>query len=487
MSLRKLAVDGMFWSMSSQFIRMILQFMTTIFLARLLDADQFGIYAMALPVIALANLLQDIGLNQSIIQKEKLEPEQASLLFWINLGLSTGLVIVLFVCAPLIADFYEEPRLVRLLEAWAFVLLVGALSFGQYAMLARKLRFRLLAIIDIICAITSFGVVMLMARVWPSYWALWFSGLASVCVWVALTWCVSGWRPQIPKWRLSLDGMFSFGAWIAGHNIANYLVRNLDNILIGRSFGAIALGFYDRAYKLLLYPVENLGNPISRVMVPILSRLQTEPQSYRRAYLHASGLLSLLMMPGMCVAIACAPELVFILLGDEWSSVADIFFWLGFAGLVQPLLMCSTWLFLAEGRGQDLMWVSLSSSLVISGAFFISLRWGAVGVATAYAFAEIFFHLPIQFFFAGRKIVSHIDLALDTLPNIVASMITFAVIAGLRHFDVTGGYLIGLSFVCAYVSGLGSMAAFPRGRLIFFSARDFLREACSQFNKRHVL
>ena len=486
MNFRAIALGGLSWTLSSQFWRMALQIFTTIILARLLTPDDFGVYAMALPVIALANLLQDIGLNQSMISKPDLSIAQANRLFWINLRLSLGLAVALSAAAPWIGDFYHEPRLVPVLCGWALVLSLGALGFGQYAMLARQFRFRLLAIIDMICAGLSFVTVLGVASVWPTYWALWFSGLVSVLVWVVLSWTFSGWRPSARNCNGEIGGLFSFGLNIGVHNVANFFVRNFDNVLIGRVLGSATLGLYDRAYKLLLYPIENLGNPIGRVMIPILSRMQGDSYSYRRAYLQASGCLSLMIMPGMMVAILCAPDVVRILLGERWSAVAAIFSWLGVAGLVHPVLVSTEWLFLSQGRGKDLMRASVFSAVVMSAGFVIGVSWGAVGVAAAYAIAEITVRVPLQVFLAGRGFVRHRDIFMEYAPQVLACCVSFGMIAGLKAFGVHGWLLIVSSLLLAYANAFACMSLFDTGRVVLASGWRVLTDVLDGVSKRHA-
>ncbi|MDB5642334.1 MAG: capsular polysaccharide biosynthesis protein [Hyphomicrobiales bacterium] len=466
MSFRSTAINGVAWQLSAQAVRVIFQFATTVILARLLTPDDFGVFAMAMPVIGLAGLLQDFGLHDVVVQKETISSDEVNAIFWANLGITAIVALLLLAASPFVADFYGEQRLTPMLAAWSGILLLGALSFGQYSMLARAFRFKTLAKIDITCAVVSFVTVLVSAWFLRSYWALWLAGLTSVACFVTLTYVTGVWRPTRPRRDINLRGSFHFGGNIILHNAANYASRNIDNILVGKNFGGTVLGYYDRAYKLLLYPIENLANPIARVMVPVLSRLQKDEPGLRRAFLQAYGITNLVAIPGLAFAIGCASEIIAIMLGEKWMEVARIFQFLGIAGVAQPLINSASWLFISQNRTKALMYLSVSSSVVIVIGFFIGLRWGAVGVAAGYAAAEILYRAPLTCYLAGRinGAVRVSDLVASLVPLFVAAAATVLSIHYLREAGLQGLSLIFVSLIVAYVEAFLALSLLPSGR-----------------------
>ena len=482
MSYRSAALSGMAWSLTSQGVRMILQLASTVILARLLSPEDFGIFAMILPVAALAGLLQDFGLNQAIIHKENLTADQINAMFWINLAITAFLAVCLIVFSPLVAAFYGESRVAPLVSAWSIMLIMGGLSFGQYAQLARAFRFRALALIDVACALVAFSTSVGISYLWPSYWALWFGGFASLFTWTVLTFSTRIWRPGWWTRGVKLDGMFTFGMNLMFVSLADFASRNVDNILIGRNFGGHVLGLYDRAYKLLLYPLENLGAPLSRVMIPVLSRMQNDPDAFRRAFLQMSGVLGLVYIPGMAVAIGCSHDVVRIFLGEKWLSIVPIFYWLGFVGLLQPFISSCSWLLISQGRSKELMYVSVSSSLVIVTAFFIGIYWGAIGVAIAYAAAEAFYRMPLLCYRIGRQgSVRTSDIVATLGPLLVVAALAMFSISALTKLGVTGWLLIFLSLAAAYAEAVLVLSLTPRGRSLLATCLKLAGDAWAKF------
>ena len=122
-------------------------------------------------------------------------------------------------------------------------------------------------------------------------------------------WTLSGWRPGRPSFEGQFNELFHIGAGVTGFNIVNYFSRNADNLLIGRYYGAVQLGLYDRAYRLLLFPLQQMLVPLGRVMFPLLSRLQSEPERYRKAYIECVSLLMIAVQPALVFAIVYSNDL----------------------------------------------------------------------------------------------------------------------------------------------------------------------------------
>lgn len=471
MSIASRLLNGLGWSALSQGVRIFLQLSSIPILSRLLHPSDFGIYAMCIPVLGLAGLLQDFGLQQALVQKENLSYKQINFVFWINFSISICVATSMFFLSGFIAVFFSEPNLQGLIESFSLITLLGALGFGQYALLNRELRFKAIALIDMTCAIISFTVVILCAIYLRSFWALWAGAFSSVICWIFLSYTVASWRPGLPRFGVNLEGMFRFGFHIMIHNFAIYFTRNFDSILIGKFIGSNALGLYDRAYKILLFPIENLAQPISRVMVPMLSRMRGDPVNFRRVFIVVNGLLHLACIPALAALVGCSDQFVLLLLGKNFSGVSPIFFWLGFAGFVQPLLIASHWVLIAEGRSETLMKASVISALVISLSFIIGLNWGVVGIAAAYACAEVLFRAPLTVWLANRVGFIKHDVF---LRNVTPIFFSGAMTVGFAHFVdgyISGATLVLSTLVFAYISALLCLALFPNGRALLFQMK----------------
>lgn len=418
----------------AQGVRLACQFASVIVLSRLLAPEDFGIVAMAAPVMGFVGLFQDLGLTQATVQKKHITHAEVNALFWINMGISVLLAGILVLAAPLAARFYEEAGVGMLVAALSLQILVSGAGGQHHAILNRRMQFGRLAVLDSVSAVVGLGVAIVWALTDPGYWALYAGGLATAVTATTMAWAASGWRPGWPRWVASAGDLVNFGAGITGFNFANFFARNLDNVLIGRYRGNEELGLYDRAYKLLLFPLQQVTNPLSKVMVPALSRMTDEPHRYRHAYLRVAPILLLVTLPGVAVAVALADVLVPFALGQQWAGSALIFQALGFAGLLQSLNNPSGWLFISQGRSAEFMRWGIVTAVTSVVAFVIGLPYGAYGVAVAYAASE-YLRTPFLWLYVGRRgPVRTMDMMRAALPFVVGAHLAIGLLWAIQTY-----------------------------------------------------
>nr|WP_254024265.1 lipopolysaccharide biosynthesis protein [Mesorhizobium ventifaucium] len=382
-------------------MRVATQIVSVIVLSRLLSPQDFGVVAMCAPVLAFIALFQDFGLTQATVQKSGIKHEEVNYLFWVNVAVSALLACVLAGAAPLVAAFYGEPRVAGLVAALGLQIITYGLGAQHLALLTRRMQFARLAIIDVASAVAGLIVSIAWTFIDRSYWALFAGTLTAAVLPTICFWASSRWRPSLPRKVDGISELINFGAGITGFNFANYFARNLDNVLIGKYWGEAQLGLYDRAYKLLLFPLSQITNPLSKVMVPALSRLKDEPDRYRSAYLRVMPLILLVALPGVAFATAMADVLIPFVLGEQWRQSSSIFLALGFAGLLQPLNNPAGWLFISQGRSGDFMRWGIVTAVTSVLAFLLGLPYGALGVAIAYAVSE-YLRTPFLWMYIGR-------------------------------------------------------------------------------------
>lgn len=401
-SLRKSVGHGAVVTAMAQSVRVATQIVSVIVLSRLLSPQDFGVVAMCAPVLAFIALFQDFGLTQATIQKTGIRHEEVNYLFWVNVAVSAALACVLAGAAPLVAAFYGEPRVTGLVAAFGLQIMAYGLGAQHLALLTRRMQFARLAAIDVASAVLGLAVSIAWTFIDRSYWALFAGTLTSAVLPTLCYWASSQWRPGLPRKVDGISELINFGAGITGFNFANFFARNLDNVLIGKYWGEAQLGLYDRAYKLLLFPLTQITNPLSKVMVPALSRLTDEPGRYRSAYLRVMPLILLVALPGVAFATAMSDILIPFVLGEQWRESSAIFLALGFAGLLQPLNNPAGWLFISQGRSGDFMRWGIVTAVTSVLAFVIGLPYGALGVAIAYAISE-YLRTPFLWLYVGKS------------------------------------------------------------------------------------
>lgn len=418
-------------TLSAQAVKFVLQMGSTMVLARLLTPADFGLVAMVTAVTGLVAMFKDAGLSMATVQREHITHEQVSTLFWINVALSIVLMAITAALAPAIAWFYGEPVLTWITLAIAATFIFGGLTVQHQALLRRQMQFKQLAIIEIIAM--AVGVTAAVAVGWytRSYWALVVIPIAGTLVTCLGAWIASGWMPGRPRRDTDVMPMLKFGGGLTSFSVLNYFTRNADNVIIGFSLGSAPLGIYSKAYYLLMMPIREFNGPIGSVMLPSLSRLQSDPIRYRNAYLRAIGHLALCGMPVVALLFVVALEVVVIVLGPGWEEAATVFRWLVPAAILGTINVAPGWLCITLGRPHiQVIWAAISAPLTVA-SFIIGSQWGVVGVAAAFsiswsALLLLFIwmacrHSPVSF----QQILATVILPLTlSVATAIASLIT---------------------------------------------------------------
>src|ERR1700752_224775 len=393
---------GGFITIVSQGSKFFLSMVGTFILARLLVPEDYGLVGMVAVVTGFISVFKDLGLSAATIQRSEVNNEQVSTLFWLNVCLSAGLMLVTAALAPAVAGFYGESRLTWINLAYAAGFLFGGLTVQHEALLRRRMQFASLAAAEIISLVISMVVAIALAWKGLRYWALVSSQLTLGFTYLIVIWTACRWRPGLPVRHSGVRSMLAFGGRLTRFSVVNYFARNLDNMLIGRFWGAEQLGLYARAYTLLLLPIDQINTPITSVAVPALSRLKDSPERYRAAYLRLLEKVALLTMPTMAFMIASSEPVIHIVLGKKWLGVSHIFALLGIAGLVQPVASTTGWLFVTQARVSEMFKWGVIGSLITVAGIIAGLKWGAVGVAASYSITVTVFVVPLLLWDVSR-------------------------------------------------------------------------------------
>jgi PST family polysaccharide transporter len=465
------AVRGATYLGVSQLARLLLTTLLTVTVSRILTPGDYGVVAMTTPITGFILLFQDLGLAQAAVQARNISPERMNGLFWLNMTATLVIALVLLAIAPLVAIFYGDARPGYLTAASLFPILVGGLGLQHSALLNREMRFKPLSMIDIASNAMMFLSTLVAALILRSYWSLWIGTLVGTSTRTLLLWRNERWRPSLPISFAGIGDLARFGGNLTGFNLVNYLCRNLDNVLIARLRGAAELGLYDRSYRLMMLPLENINAPMSRIMMPILSRLRDEPERFRRAFILATRAILLVTLPGIAVAAALSDRIITFLLGAHWAAAGQVFFWLSLVGLMQPLGNVTGWLFLSSGRTREMLHWGVFSGVVTIAGFVVGVQWGSVGVAASFFFT-VAARMPLLFAYSPRGTsVTPKDLWRLTLQPAVFVGATWGLTVFLAPRFETASVLA-MALPAAYLVAVGVTATDSVGRELLATMRD---------------
>jgi O-antigen/teichoic acid export membrane protein len=382
--LKRQSLRGGTITLASQGILFLINIGSTMILARLLTPQDYGLITMVAAITTFAGVFIELGLSTATIQQNEINQSQLSNLFWINVGLGIIITFIVAATSPAIAWFYKEPKLVRVTLALSLNFFMSGLVVQHNALLTRRMRFGMIAKVRITSTIFGVIVAVLMAKLGERYWALVFKTLvSSACSVVLFVW-VTKWWPSMPKINSSVGSMLRFGSHIAGFNLINYFHRNFDNILIGKFSGPQQLGLYSKAYSLLMFPISNLRIPLNRVALPVMSKLQNDPQKFRSYYSKYSLMLSFISMPIVTFLFISSKNVILLILGDQWLGAVDLFSILALAAFIQPVSTLRGLVLVSLGMGSRYFRWGLYNAFFTVVSFLCGIPWGAKGVAISY-------------------------------------------------------------------------------------------------------
>lgn len=476
--LKAASVSGVAVNLVAQTTRFGLQLLYQVGLARLLEPADFGVVAMAAPMLAFVGLFADFGLTQATVQKPDIDAGQLTFVFWANLALSALAGLVALAAAPAIAQFYGDERVSGVVISLSATFLLGGLGAQHLALLNRRLAFARLAAIDLASFVAGAGAGLFAALHGAGYRAIVVTQLATSAASLALAWSVVRFVPGRPRWTAEARGLLGFGRDLTGFNVANFFARNLDNVLIGRFAGEVSLGLYDRAYKLLLLPLGQITGPFAKVATPLLARLQDDPEAYSRAYLRLLETVLLLTCPGVAFALVSSNLLIATVLGPQWAGVSPIFSILAIGGFFAPIGNSTGWLFVTQGRTREMRDWGVVSSALFALSFVAGLRWGAIGVAACYIAVGALIQGPMICWASTRRGPVRLRGLLGSLaPYVVALTVTLATERGLQAALPADPLSLAMLAAAAYPSFVAGLLATGSGRRALRAAQRQARQA----------
>jgi O-antigen/teichoic acid export membrane protein len=393
--LKRKSVVGGVAAVSSQGVRFVLQTATTMVLARLLSPQDFGLQGMVVVVTGFLALFRDAGLGMATIQRLEVTHEQTSTLFWINVAVGAILATLCAALGPLVVAFYHEPRLYWIAVVSGATFMFNGLAAQHQALLQRGMRFVTQAKIDVLSLAVGSGTGIVMALLGFGYWSLVGMAMANSIVVAAAVWIAVPWVPGPPRRRSGIRSMLHFGGLATCNSFVVFLAWNAEKLLLGRFWGADALGLYGRAFQLVTMPVQQLNGAIGNVAFPALSRIQDDAKRLARSFLRGFSLLISLSIPITITCALFAEEIVRIVLGAKWMEAAPIFRLLAPVALVFAVANPLSWLVLSTGRIGRLLSMSAATTPLVILGIVLGLSHGPKGVALGYSLAMSLLVIPI--------------------------------------------------------------------------------------------
>lgn len=375
-NLKKSVASGVVWQVGGRYSALIVQFIVTIILARILTPADYGTIGILNVFIAISAILIDSGFGQALIQKGNPSRLDYSSVLYFNLALSIILYLALFALLPYISIFFNDPRLTDYGRLLFVTMLIDAFSIVQNTKLQQELRFKYLSIIQIASAIMSGSVGVILAYAGYGILALVYHAIALSLSKAVLLIAFGRWVPLLKFSIQSIREIFNFGMSLLSTNLIKVIFNHIYTIVIGKMYSPTQVGYYNQANRFHTLSGNTLIQIIISVSYPALVKIREDIEKLKAAYKAIMQIVVFLLVPLLFALISISDEMFLLLLTDKWLSASPYFKLLSIYGLTLPLHLINVNVLKVFGDGKTIFNVELLRRIVLLIAILFTVKGG---------------------------------------------------------------------------------------------------------------
>lgn len=380
-NLKHKAASGMIWTAIQKYSVMIVGFISSIILARLLTPDDYGAIGMLAIFMSLAEVCIDAGFGSALIQKKKPTQTDYSTVFYFNLVMSAILYLILFFCAPLIANFYRMPILTKILRVQGIVLFIYAFNIIQRNQIRKNLRFKKLSKISITTSIIMLIVTVTMAYLGCGVWSLVVQNIIGALVPCIFFWVTTDWRPTWEYSWKSFKELFGFGSFMFLTHLFTTFSKRITGLLVGRWYNPATMGYYTKASTTRKYLSESISGIMIQTTYPLYASIQDDKERMANMVKRLTSTLAYITVPLLSLMILIAKPMFVLLYSDRWLPCVPYFRILCIAGMVSCLQAVNNQTIAAIGKSKvTFSWTVVKQIINISFQLIGIIVWGMMGL-----------------------------------------------------------------------------------------------------------
>lgn len=381
-------------SIIARAVNALIQVGSVLFLARLLSPEDYGLVSMVTAITGFAPLLVDLGTRDAIAQRSRITKAEVSTLFWVTIAV--GLVCALAVTASgsFIAKLYHEPRLTSIALVSSLTFVAVALNCQHYALIRRAMKFRELCIIDLTANLLSVIGAVIMGFYGFHHWALVLRPITQNLVTALGVWSVCRWLPTQIQFTSGVKQMLKVGIHITGFTMTDFAGRSGDRIVIGKTAGAAALGYYQNAMFVYDNVLDVLVATLHGVAVTSLSKMRENLPELKRMWSKAMATLSFFSMPAFGILAITSQDLISIVLGPKWMHAGELLSLLALRGIPNVVERTVGWLHVAAGRTDRWVRWGVVANIATILSLFAGAPFGPTGIVIAYVACMFIISVP---------------------------------------------------------------------------------------------
>lgn len=448
---------------SASYICVLLQLVFNGILARILSPEDYGIVAVISVFTTFFTVMSNMGIGPAIIQNKELTEDDISNIFSFNFYVAIATALIFIVFSVPLSRFYENHIYIAIGSLLAISLFFHTMNIVPHSYLLKQKRFMSIGIRMVVVTVVSYGIAIVLAALGYRYYALVWQAIVFAIASFLWNYCTIRIKLKIKFKFSSVKKILSFSVFQMGYSVINYFAKNIDNLVIGKFIGDSALGYYDKAYKVTLYPQNNLTNVITPALHPILSVHQNDKEYIYKKYMNIVKILSLL---GMFIGIYChfaSEEVIGILFGNQWEASVPCISLLSLSIWAQVVTASAQSIFQSAGNPKNMFISGLITVFMTASAIIAGVCTGDIVKISLYLTIAFNLSFFVTYYFLVKMTLgmSYIGFLKSFIPDLCIAVIVAA--AGFASRLI----IVDNILISAIVKGLCMGAAYIAGLLIF--------------------
>ena len=419
--LKERTAKGLMWGAINNLTSQLLMALIGIILGRLLTPADYGMVGMLAIFTAITGSLQESGFTAALTNLKEATHREYNAVFWTSTGISILLYLVLYISAPLIADYFHQPGLIPLSRLVFASLLLAGIGIAHAAYMFRNMMNREKAITGFFALVGSGIIGITLALNGYSYWSLAWQQFAYICIINIGRLYYVRWMPSFHIDLTPIREMIGFSSKILITNIINQVNNNILSFIFGRLFTAGAVGNYTQAAKWNTMGHSLISGTMQQVAQPVLASINEEENRQLNVFRKMLRFTAFLSMPAM-LGLAFIADFIVVLLGEQWTDSVPLLRMLCISGAFLPIHTLYQNLFISHGRSDTYMWCSVALVITQIVVVMVFATWGIEIMIAAYVVTLILWTGIWQVLTYRLIQLRFIDLLKDVCPFLLATI-----------------------------------------------------------------
>lgn len=452
-SLKNKTIKGVGWSAADAFLGQGVTFIVGLVLARLLSPDEYGLIGICLIFTTVLNGIVDSGFSNALIRKKEVTDEDYNTMFVTNMVISIVLYVILFICAPLVSEFFHREELTALVRATGLILFFNALSITQVTILTKEINFKTKTKASFVSAVLSGVIGIAMAFMGYGVWALVAQQLSKQLFYTICLWFLNKWCPKFTFYKKSFKYMWGFGWKLLASGILNNVWNQLYQVVIGRFYSPATLGQYTRAQEYAGLCSQNLTTIVQRVTFPVLSELQDDKKKLLVSYRKLVKVSMFVTVICMFALGAMAEPMIFSLIGSQWHQAATFLPFICITMSLYPLHAINLNMLQVQGRSDLFLYLEIVKKINSLIPIFIGVFVGVYWMLCASIFTG-FIAFLLNSWFTGKFLnYSSWQQLKDVLPSYLIAFFIGFIVYLLKFLPLSFNLIFPLQILATIIVG----------------------------------